>query len=303
MSVQTLESQIKSKIAILLKDKVPIKIKDVQVTPENSEISKMALSQTTMTITFGDQAENQKGMELIGKMAEKGFSIKDLTDAKKRFEDLGCKCELIDLNQALPNGVVADHAAVLIIRQGANFLDPKNGKLADDLFAEQVDLKWDTKAKKYGKVVNMHARYNLVYSDYSQEPNYQEGKGRIIAYKDIPATNLVWEKLPTFLGDKAKNLVAEGNKYYDVNKCYINFHGDKERKKVIALRLGATMPLYYQWFHASKPIGSQVKMECRHGDMYVMSEKATGYDWMSPKKVTLRHAASLDPKLIAIKAK
>lgn len=33
---------------------------------------------STFTITFGDQAENHKGMQVIGKMAERGFSPKDL---------------------------------------------------------------------------------------------------------------------------------------------------------------------------------------------------------------------------------
>ena len=30
---------------------------------------------SAVTITFGDQAENHKGMQIIGKMADKGYSI------------------------------------------------------------------------------------------------------------------------------------------------------------------------------------------------------------------------------------
>ena len=33
---------------------------------------------STITITFGDQAENQRGMQMFGKKAEKGYSKKDL---------------------------------------------------------------------------------------------------------------------------------------------------------------------------------------------------------------------------------
>jgi hypothetical protein len=43
--------------------------------------------------------------------------------------------------------------------------------------------------------------------------------------------------------------------YYDVSKCGIGFHGDAERIKVIAIRLGESMPLHYQWFQNSKPVG------------------------------------------------
>ena len=85
-----------------------------------------------------------------------------------------------------------------------------------------------------------------------------------------------------------------------MSKCGIGFHGDSERKKVIGVRLGASIPLHFQWFHKSKPIGERVKIMLSHGDMYVMSEKATGYDWKSSSKITLRHAAG-SKKYLTIK--
>ena len=68
----------------------------------------------TITITFGDVAENHVGMEKIGRMAEHGLSIAQLRDVKRKFEDVGCVCELTDLN------IVSDvePAAVLVIRGG-----------------------------------------------------------------------------------------------------------------------------------------------------------------------------------------
>lgn len=47
---------------------------------------------SSITITFGDQAENHKGMQIIGKPAEKGFSITELEEAKTLFENKGYKC-------------------------------------------------------------------------------------------------------------------------------------------------------------------------------------------------------------------
>ncbi len=62
--------------------------------------------------------------------------------------------------------------------------------------------------------------------------------------------------------DKAKNLYAEGNYYYDTKKTYIGFHGDSERKIVIAIRLGTEMmPIHYQWFFNSSPIGKRIKID------------------------------------------
>jgi hypothetical protein len=41
----------------------------------------------------------------------------------------------------------------------------------------------------------------------------------------------------------------------------------------------------------STQVGSRCLIELKGGDMYVMSEKATGYDWKGRSKLTLRHAA------------
>ena len=55
------------------------------------------------------------------------------------------------------------------------------------------------------------------------------------------------------------------------------------------------MPLKFQWFQMSRPLGRVLEITLEHGDMYVMSEKATGFDWMSNRKgKTLRHAAGAD---------
>ena len=59
------------------------------------------------------------------------------------------------------------------------------------------------------------------------------------------------------------DLAAEGNYYYDVNKCGIGFHGDAERKRVIAIRLcsGKCYPLHYQWFLKGDRIGKRAIVE------------------------------------------
>jgi len=110
----------------------------------------------------------------------------------------------------------------------------------------------------------------------------------------LPLLSNVRDKLVEIIGKPAKGLVAEGNYYYDINKCGIGFHGDAERKKVIGIRVGATLPLHYQWFKESKPISERVKLSLNHGDIYLMSEKAVGTDWKKKKIPTLRHAAGCE---------
>lgn len=60
----------------------------------------------------------------------------------------------------------------------------------------------------YGKVVNKHARQNLCFGDNSHEPDYPNKKSRIVNWESVPLTNKVRTLLPTFFGEKAKNLTA-----------------------------------------------------------------------------------------------
>lgn len=169
-----------------------------------------------ITITFGDRAENHRGMQVIGTESEHGFTVEDLEEFKKKFESDGLICELIDLTM-----FVAPHIALKINEiegtpghpRGAKVLVVKNciSKLleksqlkpnanananananvnsntdVDALFNELVNLNWDVRAFMYGRVVNKHARYNLCFGDVEQEPDYKVGKGRIISWNQVP---------------------------------------------------------------------------------------------------------------------
>ena len=57
------------------------------------------------------------------------------------------------------------------------------------------------------------------------------------------------------------------------------------------------MPLYFNWFHNSKPIGNRMDIEIEHGDIYIMSEKAVGSDGKKMPIPVLRHSVGCDKKL------
>lgn len=259
------------------------------------------MQQQTFTITYGDQAENHKGMEIIGTSAQQGFNLQDLQKAKEWFEKKGATCVLYNLRNLLPAEVPAEDAFILVIPRGVNrILRPTSS--ADQFFQELVALNWDAQALMYGRVVNKHARHNLCFDAVNQEPDYANGKGRIVNLQNVPLLNTVRKAFEEIVGEKGKNLVAEGNHYYDINVCGIGFHGDGERKIVIGVRLGATLPLHYQWFHNSQPIGQRGEVMLNHGDIYFMSEKAAGSDWKKRSMITLRHAAGAK-KYLEIKRK
>lgn len=247
----------------------------------------------TSTITFGDRAENHKGMQIIGTPSNSGFSIEELVAASDWFADHGYPGEIYDINALLPADAVDVSPAYLLVVPGG--IDAVVD--ADALMNEQKALTKDTKAFMYGRVVNKKARHNLCFADVPQVANYEAGMGTIMAFPTLPLLNHVRNELPKIFGEKATSLMGEGNYYYDINKCGIGWHGDSERKIVIGIRLGATMPLCYRWFREGKHIGETGRMDMTHGTVYAMSEKAVGTDWrkrLDSKKgplCTLRHAA------------
>jgi hypothetical protein len=248
---------------------------------------------TAVCLTFGERAENHVGMEKLGgELAENGYSLQDLEKVKSAFEELGNEnVQLICLNDYLDTNENVEKAYVLHVKHADIYL----GILGKQLMSKLEKLDWD---KKYfdtrrGKVLNKNARHNLCFGFSSQEPDYENKKGRIVAYDDVNLLKRLRAKILEIVGEE--NLECEGNYYYDLKKTGIGFHGDTERKKVIGVNLSnpttATREIHWKWFKNSKCVSDPVKLTLNHGDLYMMSEKATGFDWKKKKIYTLRHGA------------
>lgn len=252
------------------------------------------LEMQTFTLTFGDQAENHKGMQKIGTMALEGFGKGDLDHARLWMEEKGVECEMYHLNKLYPGctpecDAPTDPAYILVARGGLRAL--LGGGSPDEFYEEQASLEKDTKAFMYGRVVNKKARHNLCFAEFEQEPDYAAGRGRIVPFKSVPLLDALRAALPQALGPKAEGLMVEGNYYYDPAKCFIGYHGDSERLKVVGVRVGAAFPFHYQWYLSGEPVGPRLEIVLGHGDVYIMSQKAVGTDWKRRVIPTLRHAA------------
>jgi hypothetical protein len=239
------------------------------------------------TITYGDVAENHAKMQKIGTLHENGYSIEKLLQIEEKLKGIGLITEMINLNEDVDE--TFEQARVLVIRRAVQHIFDELELDTKDLMEENDDLTMDKHALMRGRVVNKHARWNLCFADEDQEPDYEDGKGRIVSWRHIPMMSRIREVISDWTEDVLLN--AEANYYYDISKCGIGFHGDGERKKVVAIRMGETMPLYYQWYQNSNPVGKLFEITLNDGDMYIMSEKAVGFDWLKKKIATLRHAA------------
>ena len=259
------------------------------------------MSNYTISITFGDQAENHHGMQKIGEMRNSGLSVDQLIQLQN---DLFCEMEtemvwISDLLNEESAKVIPEElresqdmeACVLIIRNGVSlFLDELDLDI-DDLDNEQKCLDFDKKAKMRGMVKRKWARWNLCFGDDEQEPDYENGKGRIVSWVDVPILNFIKEALEDNI---VSPLVGELNYYYDTSKCGIGFHGDTERRIVICVRLGNSMPMDWVWYYQGERVTSKLRRILHNGDIYIMSSKAVGYDWRKRKIPTIRHAAGSD---------
>ena len=236
----------------------------------------MENTKSLITITFCDRAENHAGMQVIGSEAGCVYTYDKLNTMSQEISN----SEFVDLS-------LGDiKTAVLIIR---NFY-PRNKKLLKELRS----LEWDTKAYMRGRVVNKKARYNLCFSNFDQEPDYENKKGTIVDFSHLKHLNKVRNAIMENLEPECE-LVAEGNMYYDMNKCYIGYHGDSERNVVIGLRLGCTYNLTYCWHQNRDKVGEEIDISLNSGDLYIMSDKAVGKDWKKRLIPTLRH--SVNPHL------
>lgn len=264
----------------------------------------------TATFTFCDSGENHVGMEQLGKMVDigEGFTITDLEKIKTRLEEIGILCQIIDLKNELLDNEEKNNtkdAYILIIRNVLDSILKKSKKTINDMYKEIFkDEIWDKKyyCNRRGKVLNKLARWNNVICDIDRDADYENKKGKLISWKRLECLSLVKQFIEDIGDDKMKGFVCEGNYYYNLKKTGIGFHGDAERRKVVALRIGDSMLLCYNWYHYTKPIGKKKEIILNNGDMYIMSEKAIGTDWKKRSLKTLRHSAGIsDCKYVRVK--
>ena len=269
--------------------------------------------QSRYAITFGEVAILHVGGEEIGRgRRSEGFTVGDLEAIATRVNEISSSgggggeeekavptqaAELVRISDRLPEALrtVDNDAATLVLRGGAALF----GLDADALLVEQDNaVRYDTKyfdkkkAGGQGKTLNKRARHNVVFGEVDQDHSEDYRRCTVRSFAALPHLGGLRAALPRLLGAKALGLQAEGNHYFEAASG-IGFHGDAERKVVVCVSLGAPSTLRYQWRlpGSSEHTLPPVDIALRHGDMYVMSEKATGFDWLSRSKVRVVHGA------------
>ena len=148
------------------------------------------------SLTFSTVGENNVGNQQIGTLFP-GFT------SDVFLED---KMEVIRLHKDVQDALVG-----LV----PNFCKDIENDLRDEL----MGLEWDRKVLMRGRVVNKHARYNLCFANFEQEPDYKYGRGRVYNFSDLPRLNELRKRVHEYIGSigydiDISELIAEGNFYY-----------------------------------------------------------------------------------------
>lgn len=251
----------------------------------------------TTTITFSECVENHAGMMKHGICAPEGLS-KDHLKKIQQSVNGSCVTELVDLDV---DG--KGNASILILRALFSSLSPS-------VIVEQSTLERDFRVFMRGSVKDKVARSNLCFSDHAQSADYEAKQGTVYSFADLPELSkvrfVVNNLMRIAIGENKEAasflpLKAEGN-YYN-GEQYIGYHGDSERRFVVGCRFGATMPLCFRWFMRNKTVGPEQRILLNDGDVYIMSDKATGHDWKCSSRLTLRHCAGHSERDMRVKAK
>ena len=265
-----------------------------------------------ITYTWCECGENHAGGAQEGKRAAAGagFNETDLKQAAVAGKKLwNCESELHNLKKGIEGVVIKNkkgakyegdvkNAHLLIMRNLLTLILAAHGYTLGDLMKEATCKKWDRRYYdgRRKKVLNKHARANHMIAKTARQSNYDEGgkRGTTHAFSEMPIMDIIRKELGK-LGDKFTLLiVAEGNLYDDggAKKNGIGWHGDTERRFVMAMRLGMnpSMPFYYKWWYGNLSQGERMEFQLNAGDVYVMSEWAVGTEWKKSSEVTLRHA-------------
>jgi alkylated DNA repair dioxygenase AlkB len=261
------------------------------------EITSVENMNGTITITFGDVTETFTGMEKHGILSSEGNSREQILDMYTALRRRGGDCYLFDIAKILgvdkvENGYDGGDAVILVCKSGLETL----GGDANKLYEVLKELNWDKRRKNKGKEVNAIARRNLCFGDTHMDQDLSVGRGTVYSFEEVSGLGDLRRSMGDILGPTMANLNAEGNHYYDHTKCYIGWHGDRERRKVAGFRFGSDFNLSYRWYHKSQVVSPTLNITLSHGDFYVMGDKAVGFDWLKKNTYTLRHSAGVIPK-------
>ena len=211
-----------------------------------------------------------------------------------------------------PDASSLPEAGVLIIRNGVTVLSSKK-KPSAQLYEEQMSQvrnydgiyfdKGKTLVKRAFKTMQFGSEARTASPDYSQ--------ATVTAFDAVPVLQKMGNLLQRLLGFDASSFSARSNRYHTDRlepaddggkmKCVsgMGWHGDERTdlpSQSACLCLGEPGILSFVWRfpgHTKNCPTSIVSFDVNDGDIYILSDKATGFDWRSRSLLRVVHSLQL----------
>ena len=248
---------------------------------------------TSFTLTFSDRIGNNPNYGEIGTEAPFGFTNDDIIRIYHQFSD---RCELHNLKDMLPPTLQEIPDVYFLIIK--NFYNDTSNQLLQILMTNEnthegaiTGVNWDTENFKNGKLKKNKQKYKLIFSDlydgYKRNSSLQNEMCTVYNYMRIPQLLSIKYFLESILQGP---FVIEGSCFYNTKECYVPMHREKEKKKLIGLHLGNTFPINFRWYHNTIHCSTVKTIQLNHGDIYIMSELATGNSKEKLTKLFIKHS-------------
>lgn len=252
---------------------------------------------SSFSIIFEDKVEGYKTEE-IGCTSAFGFSNEELFEIQKLFPS---RSQLINLKEMLPP-ILHDFPDVYILLIKNPFENEANELLSvctspENSVDENITgITWDSyhvKKRKNGdiKIVPAKDKHRILFNDLSTQykrnclPQYDLCS--IYNVCRIPALMRIKNYLDSFLRFSS---IVEGYSYFDLTETYTPFHRDRDRRKMILMRLGRSFPINFKWFHGTIACSVPFSFNLDHGDLLIMSDSVNGYGKEGLTKLYLKYS-------------
>ena len=253
-------------------------------------------------LTFSDVVSHGQGMEQFGIPVSSGFNNNELCSMSSILPHE--KIELHNIKSILPT-TLYDIPDIMVLIMRGFFNDEANNILKvlsssenSDNDGNIVGLQWDTQRVKNGKIVENRLSNKLVFYDlmgnYKYPSDFSQNRGTIYNYKKIPALNNLHKVLFSTMG---AGMGIEADSFPNIQECYIPMAQEKIKRKNIGMILGSDFPLHFRWYHNQQSCSDLYTINLKHGDLYILSDDAAGYQKELKTKLYLKHGLGYNQKL------
>ena len=197
----------------------------------------------------------------------------------------------------------ASEACALLIKGGIQRLS-KNPLAAGRLFQEQLDLPYEGKFFDKGRTFTRRSYKTLKFGQTEVGPSGDFAQPTVVSFNSVPQLQQFLGHLDMFQDNLSS---AQGIEYFVSRReqaadggmmgcaSRLGWHGDSQRR-ILSMCLGHPGILKFAWrlpgTSANLP-KSHTEIFLDHGDVYLLSEKATGSNWKKRSLLRVVHTSFL----------